>query len=135
MEETSLTENGVTHFTATRGDATNWNCVGHDLNPGEVNSYKGHTAGQMSTMGIYEIHEKRDIQKKTEKIAKDINMLCGDVKNLCLRRDKIYEELNALKIPIDEFKRFDRYHITKKPLPQMRREVKEERQAPQEKSY
>ena len=111
-------ENGVTHFTTTRGDATNWNCVGHDLNPGEVNSYKGRTAGEMSTMAIYETHEKRDIQKKTEKIAKDINMLCGDVKNLCLRRDKIYEELNALKIPIDEFKRFDRYHITKKPLPQ-----------------
>ena len=53
-----FSENPVTHFTSTRRDSANWNCVGHDVIMGEVNSYKGCTAGQISTMAIYESHEK-----------------------------------------------------------------------------
>ena len=36
------------------------------------------------------------------------------MQNLCFRRDQLFRELNDMKLPVEQFKRFDRYFVTEK---------------------
>ena len=56
--------------------------------------------------------QKRNFFTKTEKITKGLDSLCHDLKSLCIRRDQLFQELNDMQVPVQQFKRFIRYFIT-----------------------
>ena len=43
-------------------------------------------------------------------MAENIQGLCKDLNKLCDRRDEIYKEMEAMRIKVDEFKRFDTFY-------------------------
>ena len=105
-------KHNITHFTMTKGKAASWKCVGSKLNIGEVGNRCGFSNGKSMAITVYEATEKQNILRKSENIAKGLDSLCHDLKNLCIRRDQLFQELNEMQLPIKQFKRFNRYFIT-----------------------
>ena len=48
--------------------------------------------------------------KTTRKVAQDVQDLSCDLKELSIRRDKIYYEMNSMGIQVDKFKRFETFY-------------------------
>ena len=65
----------------TKGKAASWKCVGSELSISEIGNYRGFTNGKSKAITVYEEREKQNILTKTEKIAKDLDSLCHDLKN------------------------------------------------------
>ena len=105
-------KHNITHFTMTKGKAASWKCVGSELNIGEVGNRRGFSNEKSMAITVYEATEKQNILRKSENIAKGLDSLCHDLKNLCIRRDRLFQELNEMQLPIKQFKRFNRYFIT-----------------------
>ena len=104
-------KHNITHFTMTKGKATTWKCVGSEVNIGEIGSHRGFSNGKSTAISLYEAKEKQNILTKTENIVKELDSICHDLKNLYVRRDQLLEELNEMHVPVQQFKRFERYFI------------------------
>ena len=50
---------------------------------------------------------------KAQKITIDIDELSKDLKEICIRRDQILNEMSDIKVDVEELKRFSRYHPEK----------------------
>ena len=98
----------------TKGRQANWKCVGNELNLGKIGNHHGFSNGKSVAITVYKAIEKRNILMKSEKIAKMIDCLCDDLKSLCIRRDQLFQELNDMQVPVQQFKQFDRYFISEK---------------------
>ena len=48
--------------------------------------------------------------KTTRKVAQDVQDLTRDLKELSIRWDKIYDEMNSMGIQVDKFKRFETFY-------------------------
>ena len=49
----------------------------------------------------------------THKVSADVQGLCHDLNQLCIRRDRIYSEMDSMGIKVDAFKRFDTFIFKK----------------------
>ena len=96
----------------TKGREANWKCAGNELNPGKIGNHRGFSNRKLVAISVYEAIEKRNILTKSEKIAKTIDCLCNNLKSLCIRRDQLFQELNDMQVPVQKFKRFDRYFVS-----------------------
>ena len=56
--------------------------------------------------------QKRNFFTKTENITNGLDSLFHDLKSLCIQRDQLFQELNDMQVPVQQFKRFIRYFIT-----------------------
>ena len=101
----------------TKGREGNWKCVGSEFNLGEIGNHRGFSNGKLVVISAYKKMEKRIILTKSKKIAKTIDCLCDNLKSLCIRRDQLFQELNDMQVPVQQFKRFDRYFISEKVHP------------------
>ena len=102
-----------THFTATKGVEPNWNCVGFELNIGELGLHAKECDAHSAAIDIFERTEKCQIAQKAGKLSEDIDGLCHDLNQLCIRRDDIFKEIEDMKINLDQYKRLRRYYIAK----------------------
>ena len=102
-------KHGVTHFSATKGPEENWKCVGADTTVGELGMRKGYDAAITRCLAVFREKEKMSLLKKTRKVAQDVEDLSRDLKEISIRRDKIYDEMNSMGIQVDEFKRFETF--------------------------
>ena len=107
-------KNWITHFLMTKGREASWKCVGSKPNLGKIGNYRGFSNGKSLAINVYEAAEKRNSLAKSEKIAKTIDCLCDDLKSLCIQRDQLFQELNDMQVPVQQFKWFDRYFISEK---------------------
>ena len=64
-------------------------------------------------MNVFESTEKKKMTMKAEKIIMDIEELSKDLKEICLRRDQILDEMSDIKVDVEELKRLMRYHPEK----------------------
>ena len=101
---------GASHFSATRGKGPKWSCIGENLNVGEMGSWQGYKEGREHVIDAFQMKEHFNIMKTTRKMAEKIQGLCKDLNKLCDRRDEIYKEMEAMRIKVDEFKRFDTFY-------------------------
>ena len=111
-----------THFSATKGSEAVWNCVGSDLNVGEMGTWKGYESGREHALEAFQMKENFMLLKDTRKMAIQIQELCRDMNDLCLGRDKIYGEMAKMNIRVDQFKRFNTYYYE---APESRHETEE----------
>ena len=107
-------KSAVTHFPATRGSETIWQCVGSDIAIGEIGHYSKESDGRTYAINVFEAAEKKKMTVKVHKINMDIEELSKDLKEICLRRDQILKEMTDIKVDVEELKRFSRYHPEKK---------------------
>ena len=113
------TKNAPTLFCATKGIQKEWNCIGHEIQVGEIGLHSKTTAGVLAAADVFSVTERRNVIRKAQHMATEIDELCADLKNLCTRRDKILEEMNGMKMDVDQIKRLSRYFVEEKqPQPQ-----------------
>ena len=96
---------GVMHFSATKGPEENWKCVGADTNVGELGMRKGYDAAITRCLKVFQQKEKISLLNTTRKVAKDVQDLSHDVKELCIKRDRIYGEMDSMGLKVDESKK------------------------------
>ena len=101
------------HFTATRGTENIWRCVGSDIAVGEIGHYSKESKGRTYAINVFEAEEKKKMTIKVQKISMDIDELSKDLKEICIRRDRILNEMSDIKVDIEELKQFSRYHPEK----------------------
>ena len=106
-------KNAVTHFTATRGTEKVWRCVSSDIAVGEIGHYFKESEGRTYAINVFEAEEKKKMTIKAQKITMDIDELSKDLKEICIRRDQILNEMSDIKVDVEELKRFSRYHPEK----------------------
>ena len=100
----------MTHFSATKGQEANWKCVCADINVRVLGMWKGYEAGLQRTMSKFHDEEKVMLLNDTWKVVTNVQDLCHDLNQLCIRRDRIYSELQNMGIKVDAFKRFDTFY-------------------------
>ena len=100
---------GVTHFSATTGFEDSWKCIGADLEVGEMGRRSGYEKGLDYTVHKFYDMEKSKLLDSTREVAVNIQELCQDLNRLCVRRDKIYEQMSQIRINVDDFKQFDTF--------------------------
>ena len=118
-------KNAVTHFTATHGTENVWKCVGSDIAVGEIGHYSKESEGRTYAIYVFEVEEKKKMTIKVQKITMDIDELSKDLKEICIRRDQILNEMSDIKVDIEELKRFSRYHPEKQHKHSHKRKVEE----------
>ena len=101
----------ISHFSATRGAAKEWKCVGHDIELKEVGLYIGETDGRRTAVDLFNINENRNLLQGTKKAVSAINKLCEDVENICIDRDNVLDELKKLKVKVKSFRRYTSYFV------------------------
>ncbi|MCG8626323.1 MAG: hypothetical protein MJE68_30535, partial [Proteobacteria bacterium] len=99
----------ITHVTATKGTGNIWKCVGSDQEFPEVELYSGFVEGQKIALDCNTVNQNRAVFEKTKDVLKDINRLCRDIKEICLRRDKILNKLEDLDMELGDFTRLTSY--------------------------
>ena len=102
-------KHGVTHFCTTKGSETTWKCVCADINVGELGMWRGYNNGLGRTAAKFIEKEKMILLSNTHKVSADVQGLCHDLNQLCIRRDRIYSEMDSMGIKVDAFKRFDTF--------------------------
>ena len=88
-----------------------WKCVGADIRLNEIGFYVGETDGRRTAVDLFNINENNQLLKGTQKAVHAINKLCQDVKNICIDRDNVLEQLKTLKVKVKNFKRLTSYYV------------------------
>ena len=101
----------ITHFSATKGAAKEWKCVGHNIQLREIGLFTGETDGRRTAVDLFNITENKNILDGTKKAVSAINQLCEDVENICIDRDKVLDELKRLKVKVKSYKRLTSYFV------------------------
>ena len=101
---------GVTHFSATKDIEQSWKCVSADLNVGERGKWSGYKRGLAYAMDKFHEKEKFKLLDTTRNMSANIQQLCQDWNNLCIRRDQVCNEIAHMHISVDKFKCFDTYY-------------------------
>ena len=65
-------KHGVTHFSATKGSETTWNCVCADINVGELGMWRGYDNGLGHTAAKFIEKEKMILLSDTCKVSADV---------------------------------------------------------------
>ena len=102
-------KHGVTHFSATKGLEMTWKCVCADINVIELGMWRGYDNSLGQTAAKFIEKEKMILLTATRKVSTDVQGLCHDLNQLCIRRDRIYSEMDSMRIKVDAFKRFDTF--------------------------
>ena len=84
--------------------------MGSEISVGEVGLHTKESDGRVHGINVFEVSEKKRMTIKAQKLTKDIEELSKDLKEICLRRDQILDEMSDIKVDVEEFKRFTRYH-------------------------
>ena len=103
-------KHGATHFSATKGMEREWRCVGADDEIGEMGLRTGYQAGLDRTVEHFYVKEKQKLLKQVRKTSGNVEELCHDLSNLCIRRDKIYDEVQKLGIKVESFKQLGKFY-------------------------
>ena len=69
--------------------------------------------GRIYGMNVFESTEKKKMTMKAQKIITDIEELSKDLKEICLRRDQILDEMSDIKVDVEELKRLTKYQPEK----------------------
>ena len=101
----------ISHFSATKGTAQQWKCVGSDIKLKEIALYIGETDGCCTAVDLFNINENNLLLQGTKRAVSAINDLCKDIENICIDRDKILDELKTLNVKVKNFKCFTSYYI------------------------
>ena len=102
-------KHGVTHFSAMKGSETIWKYVCADINVGELGMWRGYDNGLRRTAAKFMGKEKMILLSDTHKVTTDVQDLCHNLNQLCIRRDRIYSEIDSMGIKVDAFKRFNTF--------------------------
>ena len=101
----------IMHFSAMKGLAQEWKCVGADIRLNEIGLYIGETDGRRTAVDLFNINENNHLLKGTQKAVHAINQLCQDIENICIDRDNVLEELKILKVKVKNFKPLTSYYV------------------------
>ena len=100
------TKSAVMHFTAIHGIDNVWKCVSSDIAVGELGHHSKESDRRIYAINVFEVAEKKNMTIKVQKMTMDIDELSKDLKEMSLRRDQILDKMNAMKIDVEELKRF-----------------------------
>ena len=103
-------KHGPTHFSATKGVEDKWKCVGADDNVGEMGRRSGFEAGRDRTVDHFYEKEKSNLLKEVRRTFANVEGLCQDLSDLCVRREKIYDEVQNIGIKVESFKRLGKFY-------------------------
>ena len=106
-------KHGVTHFSATKESETTWKCVCADINVGELGMWRGYDNGLRHTAVKFIEKEKIILLSDTHKVSADVQGLCHNLNQLCIRHDRIYSKMESIGIKVDAFKRFNTFIFKK----------------------
>ena len=103
-------KHGPSHFSATKGVEDKWKCVGADDNVGEMGRRSGFEAGRDRTVDHFYEKEKSNLLKEVRQTFANVEGLCQDLSDLCVRREKIYDEVQNIGIKVESFKRLGKFY-------------------------
>lgn len=99
----------ISHFTATKGNESCWECVGKAQGDKKLEYYRQFVEGKKIGLDLKSINVTSRIIKQSQEMLTNINQLCFDVNHLCLRRDQVLTDLEDIDISIGHFKRLTSY--------------------------
>ena len=81
-----------------------------DDNVGKMGAWTGFESGLDRTVDVFYEKEKRKLLKEVRQTFANVKHLCEDLSDLCIWRDKIYDEVQKIGIKVQSFKQLGKFY-------------------------